>query len=163
MFENHHCRLRWFVFWVFELLYFGVHNFLDFISFGTFFSAPDAPIGGVYVLFGHHKQQSPPLWSGLPWAVKCSVTSRFTLILTILLNNMLEIDQFLKNFRPSKLHSSKIMPIGLEEQSMNNGKAWAISWPMHIDNLLKAWILKPLRFGVASYVIFWTTLHDIIF
>jgi hypothetical protein len=61
------------------------------------------------------------------------------------------------------LHSSKIMPIGLEEQSMNNEKAWAISWPMHIDNLLKAWILKPLRFGVASYVIFWTTLHDIIF
>jgi hypothetical protein len=34
------------------------------------FSATDALIGGVQVLFGHQKQRSPPLGFSLPWALK---------------------------------------------------------------------------------------------
>jgi hypothetical protein len=36
----------------------------------------------VQVLFGHQKQQSPPLGSSLPWAFKCSVTNWSTLWMT---------------------------------------------------------------------------------
>jgi hypothetical protein len=35
-------------------------------------------IKGVQVLFGHQKQQSLPLESGLPWVLKCLITSWFT-------------------------------------------------------------------------------------
>jgi hypothetical protein len=45
------------------------------------FNVLNAPIKGVQVLFGHQKQQSPPLGSGLPWALKCLVISQFTLVL----------------------------------------------------------------------------------
>jgi hypothetical protein len=47
-------------------------NFLKFNPFFTIFSAPDAPIGGVQVLFGHQKRRSPLLGSALPviaWSV----------------------------------------------------------------------------------------------
>jgi hypothetical protein len=33
-------------------------------------SVSDVPRGEVQVLFGHQKQWSPPLGSGLPWALK---------------------------------------------------------------------------------------------
>jgi len=76
-------------FWVLGPLYFGVCNFLNcnlfltiFSASNTFkwiFSAPNAPIGGVQVLFGHQKQQRPPLGSSLPWVLKCSITDRSTL------------------------------------------------------------------------------------
>ncbi len=52
---------------------------LNLNSFLTIFNVPDAPIGGVQVLFGHRKQLSPPLRSDLPWALKCLVTGQFTL------------------------------------------------------------------------------------
>jgi hypothetical protein len=42
------------------------HNFLISYSFLTIVSMSDAPRGGVQILFGHKKQQSPPLGSGLP-------------------------------------------------------------------------------------------------
>jgi hypothetical protein len=42
-------------------------------------SVSNAPREGVQVLFGHQKQQSTPLGSGLSWALKCSVTSQPTL------------------------------------------------------------------------------------
>jgi hypothetical protein len=58
----------------------GGHNFLNSIPFFMIFSVPNAPIKRVQVLFGHQKQWSPPLESNLPWAFKCPVTSRFTLI-----------------------------------------------------------------------------------
>ncbi len=38
---------------------------------------------GVQVLFGHQKRRSPPLGSGLPWALKCSVTSWSTVVQVI--------------------------------------------------------------------------------
>jgi hypothetical protein len=41
-------------------------NFFNYNPFLTIFSAPDAPIEGVQVLFGHQKQQSPPLGFSLP-------------------------------------------------------------------------------------------------
>jgi hypothetical protein len=37
------------------------HNFLIFNLFLTIFSVLDAPRGGLQVLFGHQKQQNPPL------------------------------------------------------------------------------------------------------
>ncbi len=45
----------------------GGINFFNPNPFLTIFSVPNAPIGRVQVLFGHQKQQSPPLASGLPW------------------------------------------------------------------------------------------------
>jgi len=39
----------------------GGHNFLISNLFSTIFSVLDAPRGGLQVLFGHQKQQSPPL------------------------------------------------------------------------------------------------------
>jgi hypothetical protein len=62
--ENWLCSGQWFVFLVFDPLFFwgwGGHNFLIFHPFLTIFSASDAPIGGVQVLFRHQKQRSPPL------------------------------------------------------------------------------------------------------
>jgi len=47
-------------------LYFGGCNFLNFNLFSTIFSASDVSIRGIQVLFGHQKQRSPPLESGLP-------------------------------------------------------------------------------------------------
>jgi hypothetical protein len=43
------------------------------------FNAPNVPVREVQVLFGHHKQGNPPFGSGLPEALKCSVTGWFTL------------------------------------------------------------------------------------
>jgi hypothetical protein len=43
------------------------------------FTASNAPIKEIQVLFGHQKQGNPPLGSGLPEALKCSVTGWFTL------------------------------------------------------------------------------------
>jgi hypothetical protein len=37
------------------------HNFLISNMFSTIFNVLDAPRGGLQVLFGHHKQKSPPL------------------------------------------------------------------------------------------------------
>ncbi len=42
------------------------HNFLISNLFLPIVSKSDAPEGGVQVLFGHQKQQSPPLGSDLP-------------------------------------------------------------------------------------------------
>jgi len=45
-------------------------------------SAPNASIRGVQVLFGHQKQWSPPLGSGLPWALKWSLIGCSTLYIS---------------------------------------------------------------------------------
>ncbi len=58
----------------------GARNFVNSNMFLKIFSAPDGPIGGVQVLIGHQKQRSPPLRFGLPWALKCSLTGRSTLV-----------------------------------------------------------------------------------
>jgi hypothetical protein len=42
--------------------------------FSTIVDVSDASRGGVQVLFGHQKQQSRPLGSGLPWVLKCLIT-----------------------------------------------------------------------------------------
>ncbi len=47
-------------------LYFGGCNFLISNPFSTIVSVSDSPRGEVQVLFGHQKQQSPTLGSGLP-------------------------------------------------------------------------------------------------
>ncbi len=47
------------------------HNFFNSISFLTFFSALNMPIGGLQVLFRHQKQWIVPLGSGLFWTLKC--------------------------------------------------------------------------------------------
>ncbi len=39
------------------------HSFLNSSSFLMIFNAPNAPIGGIQVMFGHQKQQSPTLGS----------------------------------------------------------------------------------------------------
>ncbi len=44
----------------------GGINFFNSNTFLMIFRAPNAPIGGVQVLFGHGKQWSLPLASGLP-------------------------------------------------------------------------------------------------
>jgi hypothetical protein len=54
-------------------------NFVITNLFSTIVSVSDVPRGEVQVLFGHQNQWSPPLKSGLPWALKCSVTGRSTL------------------------------------------------------------------------------------
>jgi len=57
----------WFVFFEFLTLFtLGGYNILIFNLFLTIVSVLDAPRGEVQVLFGHLKQQSPPLGSGLP-------------------------------------------------------------------------------------------------
>jgi hypothetical protein len=48
--------------WVFDPLY-----FLNSDLFLTISSAPNTLIGGVQVLFGHQKQQNPPVGSGMHW------------------------------------------------------------------------------------------------
>jgi hypothetical protein len=48
-----------------------VHNFLNFISFFTIFSALNVLIRGFQDLLRHQKQWSPPLGSDLPWMFKC--------------------------------------------------------------------------------------------
>jgi hypothetical protein len=74
------CSLQWFFlfeFWTpFSL---GGYNFLISNPFLTIASVSDASREGVQVLFWHQKHTSPPLGSGLPWALKCSVTGRSTL------------------------------------------------------------------------------------
>jgi len=45
---------------------FGGINFFNSNLFLMIFNGPNAPIGGIQVLFGHQKQWSPPLASGLP-------------------------------------------------------------------------------------------------
>jgi hypothetical protein len=57
----------------------GGRNFLDYILFLTIFNVPHVPIGGVQILFGHHKQQNSPLGSSLPLAHKWLITDQFTL------------------------------------------------------------------------------------
>jgi hypothetical protein len=57
----------------------GGHNFFISNLFSMIITMSDASRGGVQVLFAHHNQLSPPLGSGLPWALKCSVTSQSTL------------------------------------------------------------------------------------
>jgi len=57
----------------------GGCNFLISNLFPIIVRVSDAPRGGVQVLFGHQKQQSLPLGSGLPWVLKCSVTGQSTL------------------------------------------------------------------------------------
>jgi hypothetical protein len=47
------------------------HNFLNSTSFLMIFSALEAPIRGVQVLFRHWKQWRPPFRFGLPWVFKC--------------------------------------------------------------------------------------------
>jgi hypothetical protein len=48
----------------------GGCNVFNYNPFLTIFSAPNAPIEGVQVLFGHQKQQSPPLGISLPEHLK---------------------------------------------------------------------------------------------
>ncbi len=48
----------------------------------TIFSASGAQRGGIQILFGQQKQRSPALGSGLPWALKCSLTGHLTLLIT---------------------------------------------------------------------------------
>ncbi len=64
-------NVQWFIFEFLTPSTLGAHNFLNFISFLMIFSALKAPIGGVQVLFRHHKQWSSPFWSSLPWMFKC--------------------------------------------------------------------------------------------
>jgi len=45
---------------------FGDNDFFNFISFLMIFSATEALIGQVQVLFGHQKQWNPPSGFGLP-------------------------------------------------------------------------------------------------
>jgi hypothetical protein len=72
------CIVQWFVFLSLDPLLKDC-NFLIFNLVLTIASMSDAPRREVQVLLGHQKQQSPPLWSGLPWALKCLVTSWSTL------------------------------------------------------------------------------------
>ncbi len=61
-----------FFFGVLDLVTFGGCNFLIFNLFLTIVSMLDVPRRGVQVLFGHHKQWSSPLGSGLSWVLTCS-------------------------------------------------------------------------------------------
>ncbi len=117
--------------WVFDLFTWGGgHNFLNSNPFLIIFSASDALIGEVQVLFGPQKQQSPPLGSGLPWALKwllmgCStlVTPPHTKVPACLYN-------LLGNLGPSDLNLQKMV------------------YPPFAFYLLFEWILSP-RFGVS--------------
>jgi hypothetical protein len=60
----------------------GACNFLISNPFWMIVIVADALQGGIQVLFGHLKHQSPPLGSGLAWVLKCCVTRWSTLILT---------------------------------------------------------------------------------
>jgi hypothetical protein len=66
MFWNWFCSIQWFFFGVFDPSILGGCNFLNPNPFLMIFSALDAPIGGVQVLFQHKKQRRPPLGSSLP-------------------------------------------------------------------------------------------------
>jgi len=58
----------------------GAHNFFNSIFSLTILSVPNAPIGGVQIVFGQQNQWSPPLGSNLPLALKCLITNQFTLV-----------------------------------------------------------------------------------
>jgi hypothetical protein len=58
----------------------GGHNFLISNPFLTVMLVWDASRGGVQVLVGHHKRQSPSLGSSLLWALKCLITGRSIIV-----------------------------------------------------------------------------------
>ncbi len=83
MFGNRLCSVLWFVFFNFWPSLLGGGGGITFwflIRFWKEISASDAQRGGVQVVFGHQKQWSPPLGSSVPWALKCSLTGRSTLL-----------------------------------------------------------------------------------
>jgi hypothetical protein len=86
VFKNWLCSVHWFLFLSFWPFTLGACNFHIYNLFSTIVSVSDAPRGGVQVLLGHQKQQSPPLGCSLPWALKCSVTGRSTLPTWILVS-----------------------------------------------------------------------------
>jgi hypothetical protein len=53
--------------------------FLILFHFLTIFSAPNTPIRGVQILFGTRNNEAFTLDSSLPWVLKCSITSWFTI------------------------------------------------------------------------------------
>jgi hypothetical protein len=75
------------------------HNFFNSISFFTIFSALDAPIGGVQVLFRRKKKWSPPLGFGLPLTFKCYSC------------NSIAINEQLKRFNPCALFLNPMLHI----------------------------------------------------
>ncbi len=84
MFGNRLCSVLWFVFFsswppLIGGARGGGRNFLICNPFLKKFSASDTLRGSVQVLFGYQKQHSPPIESGLPWALKCSLTGCSTL------------------------------------------------------------------------------------
>lgn len=86
-------------------------NFLNSNPFFMILNAPNAPIGGVQVMFGHQKQYSPPLGFSLAWALKCSVIGQFTLMPHIILC-IIEISWLPS---PSRCLSLYFEPKNLEE------------------------------------------------
>jgi hypothetical protein len=83
------CNVWLFVFWVLDKLYFC--NFLISNLFSTIVSVSDEPRGGLQLLLGHQKHQSPPLGSSLRWKLKCLVTSWSPLNLGLLISWSLRI------------------------------------------------------------------------
>jgi hypothetical protein len=83
-------------FWVLDLSTLGAHNFRNSHLFLMIFSALNAPIGigGIQVLFRHQKQPSPPLGSGLPWMLECSLINR-----SILMETQTSVGQFFGFFK----------------------------------------------------------------
>jgi hypothetical protein len=82
------CNVWLFVFWVLDKLYFC--NFLISNLFSTIVSVSDEPRGGLQLLLGHQKHQSPPLGSSLRWKLKCLVTSWSPLNLGLLISLIFE-------------------------------------------------------------------------
>jgi hypothetical protein len=75
------CSIWWSFFFEFLTPFtLGGCNFLFSNPFSTIVLVWDAPRGGIQVLLGHHKQQSPPLGSSLLWVLKCLVTGRSILV-----------------------------------------------------------------------------------
>lgn len=70
--------VQWFVFLMSSTLV--GHNFLNFNAFLTIFNSLNESIGGIHVFLGHQNQLSPRLGSSLSGALKCSLTSRSTLV-----------------------------------------------------------------------------------
>jgi hypothetical protein len=77
---NQPCSVRWFFLGVLDPSTLGAHIFFYCIPFLRIFSVPNAPIGGVQILFGQQKQWNPPCGSDLPLALKCLITGRFILV-----------------------------------------------------------------------------------
>ncbi len=154
-----------FFFWVLDPSTLGVLKFLNSISFLTIFSAPDAPIGRVQILFVHQKQWSPHFGSSLPWVLKCSIIGWFTLLyirtgylifwhpwLYIRIKHLIFWEPVLSTLRTALISRNGSVQFLITAQHWLKVKLFSICTKMHGLKILWRWRSTPQQQGVYHTV-----------